>query len=73
MMLWTIYPPEVVFRTEETPPRQEEVAVGGRIFLVSRTEGGQHQIERLISTDPADYLNPLWQPGQILMMPGKNR
>ncbi len=68
MMLWTIYPPEVVFKNEEEAPRHEEISVGNRIFMVSRTKGGQRQIERLISTDPADYMNPTWQPGQILMM-----
>ena len=66
MMLWTIYPAEVVLQAEEDPPRHEEVVMGNRIFLCSQTEGGQKQIQRLISTNPADYMNPQWQPGQIL-------
>ena len=67
-VLWTIYPPEVVMRSESPGESSQrmEVSRDNRVFVVSQSSDGQRQIERLISSDPSDYLNPEWQPGQIL-------
>ncbi len=64
-MLWSIYPAEVIFGDPSaTPP--EEVSVAGRTFIVSRLPDGGRRIERLISSDPSDYLRPEWTPGKQL-------
>ncbi len=61
-MLWTIYPLEVVLGAED-PPQTQELSRNGRTFIVSHLSDGQRRIERLISSEPADYLRPHWQPG----------
>lgn len=63
-MLYTIYPPEVVFGTTEKP-RYFTVNLGGKTFVLETTDG-QVRIVRLISSDPLDYLDPRWQPGTLI-------
>jgi len=65
MVIYTIYPPEVVLE----PPQSEErkyltVDCGGRILVLDVTDG-QARVARLLSVDPSDYLNPAWQPGAV--------
>jgi hypothetical protein len=43
-----------------------EIKQPGRSFLVQPLPGGQMKINRIISTDPRDYLNPDWQPGSVI-------
>jgi len=61
MILYTIYPPEVVFQTKEKH-HYFTINFDGRTFIMELVNG-QAQIVRLISADPNDYLNPKWQPG----------
>lgn len=60
-MLYTIYPPELIFQTEEKR-HYFTIEMEGRTFIMELLDG-QAQIVRLISPDPVDYLNPRWQPG----------
>lgn len=71
MVLYTIYPQEVVFQVDE-PRNYLTVEVDNRVFVIELVNG-QAQIVRLISHDPHDYLNPHWQPGTKLSftIPGK--
>ncbi|BAS28385.1 YlzJ-like family protein [Limnochorda pilosa] len=62
-MLYTIYPPEMVLEEAEAARVLVEMAVGGRRILAARGPDGGWALERLLSTDPADYLNPAFQPG----------
>lgn len=64
MTLYTIYPPELVFQSEEKRT-YFTVEFQGRTFVLEMKDG-QASIVRLISPDPMDYLNPLWQPGQTV-------
>ncbi len=64
MVLYTIYPQEVVFHIDE-PRDYITVNLDNRIFVMEFING-QAQIVRLISSDPYDYLNPDWQPGTKL-------
>jgi hypothetical protein len=43
-----------------------EQRVEGRLLLVTPGPGGTGTVQRLISTDPFDYLDPRWQPGTVL-------
>lgn len=63
MVLYTIYPPEVVLQAaEESKPGYFTVDFEGRTFVLELVDG-QARLVRLLSMDPSDYLNPLWQPG----------
>jgi hypothetical protein len=61
-ILWTVMPIELVMGPGETGVAHQEVWQGERLFLV----GGTGRIERLLSTNPYDYLNPAFQPGALL-------
>ncbi|MGE5578837.1 MAG: YlzJ-like family protein [Bacillota bacterium] len=66
MVLYSIYPPEVVLGQVENPePRFFTVELDGRT-LVLEMKDGRAQIVRLLSTNPRDYLDSRWQPGQAL-------
>jgi hypothetical protein len=60
--LYTIMPPEVVMAGSQQPRELAESRSGNRLALV-HADG---RLERLISTDPADFLLPHLQPGQLL-------
>jgi len=67
MLIYSIVPPEVVFsRDGETRPRvwEEMESDGARRVLVRRDGDGRAVIERIISTEPRDYLDPALQPGR---------
>ncbi len=64
MILYTIYPEEMIF--QNTAERKLiTMNVDDKIFVMEIING-QAQIVRLISSDPQDYLNPNWQPGTKL-------
>ncbi len=63
MVIYSIYPPEVVLETAEPFSRQFlTVELDGRTFVLEMVQG-QARIVRLISANPSDYLRPEWQPG----------
>ncbi len=72
MLLYTIIPPEYIFAEEDdygqysSKIEEIEIQKNGKSFLVSPTNGGRAKINRIISTNPQDYLNPEWQPGSIM-------
>lgn len=61
MMLYTVIPACLLF-PPQTPAAGRWQEMGGRMLLLRETAGGQ-VVDRLVSTDPADYLRPGWQPG----------
>lgn len=65
-MLHTVIPIEDVLATAAPPPVYGDVAMGGRRLVVSYTPEGSARLERLISTNPLDYLHPRLQPGAAL-------
>lgn len=63
-LLWTAIPMELV--TEGMFPQAEacvEVDVDGRTLQVLPGTDGMGTVQRLISLQPADYLDPRFQPG----------
>jgi len=60
-VLYTIYPPEVIFQVDEKR-HYFTIEFEGRTFVMELIDG-QAQIVRLISPNPNDYLDPRWQPG----------
>lgn len=68
MILYTIYPPEYVLDDPEQAGGAvfQEVEVEGRKILLEIDGEGQGRISRLISTDPDDFLDPRWNPGNMI-------
>lgn len=66
MILHTIVPWEVIFQDEEEIQATHVVNVVGKTFSVRRTEEGD-VIERLHSTDPNDFLDTRWNPGNLIV------
>lgn len=66
-VIWTIVPIHELYASDDeaAPGAVAELSIDGRILVVRRDEHGNRQVERLLSTDPADYLNPAWQPGAV--------
>lgn len=65
MIYYTVIPAEELFDEEEE--RSMVVAsVKGCSVLVEPLGDGRGRIERLLSTDPADYLSGELQPGRVV-------
>ncbi len=61
MLIHSIMAHNAIFPQE--PIQTCAIQVGSR-WLEGTLENGQMTLNRLISTDPADYLNSQWQPGK---------
>lgn len=67
MIVYTIFPLELVFEGyEDFKPEYEEIERDGCRLLVEALSFNQGKIVRLISSNPQDYLNPAYQPGEII-------
>jgi hypothetical protein len=71
MILYTIYDPNVIFKNSGSGDQQvnssySEMSVSGIMMQVSQTNNKDFRVERILSTNPADYLNPRFQPGSII-------
>ncbi len=58
-MLYTIVPLEEIFQADCTA-NIETISLQNSFLEIDRSG----MVQRLISTDPADYLNPSYQPNQ---------
>jgi hypothetical protein len=68
MILYTTVPQELVFPTEQdTFSQQTMVEWQGIPLLVEQSEQ-QYRVVRVMSSDPAHYLNEQICPGQYLQM-----
>lgn len=73
-MFYTIVPLEIIFGEEEpgeeNPSKDNddeiEIKRGGVTLLVYPHRPGQYKINRIISTNSLDYLQPGWQPGTVI-------
>ncbi|MDA8097146.1 MAG: hypothetical protein C4575_12345 [Desulforudis sp.] len=73
MILYTPVQPELVFehyQEDPGPPETMECAIGGVQVLVTRTGLMQGCIQRVLSTDPMDFLNPGLTPGTVVSFEG---
>lgn len=75
-MLYTIIPLEEVFAappwatgqadSQAAPQPAVPAVVGGVQVLVSPSHDGKNRVERVISTNPVDYLDPRLAPGSLI-------
>ncbi|MCL4516246.1 MAG: YlzJ-like family protein [Firmicutes bacterium] len=68
-MLYTVMPVETVMGWDEGDPELVEVEVGGVLMQVLPDGQGGGVVERLLSTDPQDYLKAEFQPGNRVHLP----
>ena len=64
---YTILPEEMVFPPDE-PAETEFHTIRGRLCECMRAENG-YTVRRILSTDPADYLDPAFAPGAVVYPP----
>jgi hypothetical protein len=65
MIHYSVLPPELVFFQQDSHHTDlEECMVDGVQMLVRRTGESEITIVRLLSADPAHYLDPRFQPGR---------
>jgi len=70
MLLYTIFSPEEVLAEVEETTKEEEpfaVTMEGKKFLISPEGPGRGRILQLLSTDPADFLDSRWEPGNMII------
>lgn len=64
-VLYTPLALEDVFSQDDPQEAVNECRmVRGRWCLIRKEPSGARRIERLLSTDPADFLEDTWMPGQ---------
>jgi hypothetical protein len=63
MIYYSVMPLELAFLDEPQRPL-EEMVVDGVTMLVPKENEQEKIIVRLLSADPAHYLDPRFQPGQ---------
>ena len=69
MILYTTMPQELIFPTDEAVfQKQTIVDVKGVSVLVNEERPGEHYVVRILSSNPADYLNEQLYPGQKITM-----
>jgi hypothetical protein len=68
MILYTIMDTEFVLRheTPKTTPKMKEIVLNGIRLEVNNMDEQNYIINRIISTNPSDYLRPEIQPGMSL-------
>ena len=67
-MLYSILPPEAVWEGFTGTRQWRQAEYRGIPLLVEERAGGPARLERLLSTDPQDYLDPGLQPGLELKL-----
>ncbi len=65
-MIWTIMPEKMVINENSDFPHLQEITYGQRKLLCYPVSPGKMCIFRVLSSNPADYLNSHLQPGSII-------
>ena len=64
MILHTNEPMGQIFNL--SPPKSTEMNINGKIICTTKSPCGKNQIQRVISTDLATYLDKNYQPNTII-------
>lgn len=70
MILYSIIPPELVFQGFNDYERRTHffAEFRGERVMVTKRPDNQFEITRLLSTRPASFLDPAYQPGNLVDM-----
>jgi hypothetical protein len=63
---WTLLPEELIFNEPENSLPIHETIVDGVSLLVQQ-DGDAFRVVRLLSPDPAHFLDPRFQPGNVII------
>ncbi len=67
MVLYTPLALEQVLGPSHAEPSDATLMrVAGRVCVVRVGADGRRRLDRLLSTDPRDFLDPRWAPGQLV-------
>lgn len=66
MLLYTPLPLELVLEGYDHYRCYKEIEFAGVKLQVEQLDSGRGKITRILSTNPKDFLNPLFQPGNIV-------
>ena len=73
MIHYSIYDTSVIFGNQgfglssnEANTNYSDINIEGVMVQVSRSNNSELRIERILSTNPKDYLNPKLQPGALI-------
>ncbi len=73
MIHYSIYDTSVIFGNQgfglsssQTNINYSDMNIDGVLVQVSRSNNSELRIERLLSTNPKDYLNPKLKPGAVV-------
>lgn len=67
-MLYTTMPFEAVFPPDPVDPAYLELLIDGRLCLIRQCPDGTRRLERLLSTNPQDYLDARYNPNSIISL-----
>lgn len=71
MLIYSIVPPEYIVE-QPTQPKSELVSIAGGYLQGVRSPDGL-VVQRVISTNPSDYLKPAFSPGSVYRSSNKKR
>ncbi|MBU8907355.1 YlzJ-like family protein [Desertibacillus haloalkaliphilus] len=67
MILYTMMPEELIFpHDHESFNKQKTLEVEGGLLVVEQVNPNEYQVVRLISSDPAQYMNQKYSPGNVI-------
>ncbi len=67
MILYTALPLELIWEGySDFSPQYQEIEKEGRVLLIEPLSFNQGKVARLISSNPQDYMDPSFQPGEII-------
>ncbi len=73
-MLYTIVPPEFVWQNSDRISAPKELTYRGQKVLAEPlSRPGEYRLVQLISSDPALFLSPDFQPGTIIRFPAQQK
>lgn len=66
-MMWTIAPAESWQEADQSAQTEEIVCHHGIFLSAVRDNAGGYRVNRLLSTDPNDYLSAELAPGKLII------
>jgi hypothetical protein len=71
MLLYTLVPMEAIFDEEEehgSSNKKQTLSVAGVMLEVQQASDSEFEVVKLISSNPAHYLDSRFQPGKIITL-----
>lgn len=67
-LIWSVIPTDLIFDGARNDDMQTAAwySVGGVVMSLADAGQGMAKIERIVSSNPADYMRMEWQPGQLI-------